>query len=58
MSHLQRCLKCRGKLVPNNGEKVGAWWCRSCDWCFTDQQIREAVINQVGRKVIPIGDRP
>ncbi len=57
--YLLRCLKCRGKLVPNPGTgKVGAWYCRPCDWYFTDDQIRLAVINQLGAKVIPIRDRP
>ena len=56
-AHLRRCLKCRGKVVLNNGTKVGAWYCPRCDWCYTDQEIRQALVNQPGGKVIHIGDR-
>jgi ribosomal protein L37AE/L43A len=55
--HLRRCLECRGKLVPNDGTKVGVWYCPHCDYCYTDEQIRQAVVNQPGAKVIQIGDR-
>jgi hypothetical protein len=54
---LRRCLKCRGKVVPNNGTKVGAWYCPDCDWCYTELELSQAVVNQPGGKVIRMEDR-
>ena len=57
MRHLKLCLKCRGKLEPNNGTKVGAWYCPRCDYCFTQIQIESAIVNQPGGKIETIGPR-
>lgn len=54
---LRLCPACRGKVQPNDGKKVGAWWCPRCDWCYTDQEITDFIGNQPDAKVIYLADR-
>lgn len=50
MKYLKLCPKCRRKLVsrPAGIGVVGAWWCRACDWAFTQAEVEQYVGNQPG----------
>jgi len=54
---LRLCPKCRGKVKPNDGSTIGAWYCPRCDWRYTDSEVRQFVGNRPDAKVIHIGDR-
>ncbi len=48
MRALRLCPKCRGKVVPNNGTTVGAWYCPRCKYRYSEREISEFVGNRPG----------
>ncbi len=51
------CPKCRGKVRPNDGSTVGAWWCPRCESAYSDVEIQQFPGNNPDAKVIHLSDR-
>lgn len=56
VKHLKLCPSCRRKLVPQRVGLVGAWYCTSCEWAYTQIEVETFVDNCPGG-VTHIGPR-